>query len=338
MRHAPSPRSHRRSALAIGVAIATLLVACGAERGHLAGGGGDADPVVEPGAVPAIVPATEPIGTVTHATLSFDGRERTYRLYVPSRLPAGPVPLFVALHGGTGWGDQFATTNHVEGLAESNGFVVVHPDGVTVGAGPGGVWNGGICCAVAVREGVDDVGFVDALIAQLETEQNIDPQQVYAFGHSNGAIMSYRLACQLSDRIVGIGVVAGVLGVEACAPSQPVSVIQVHGKADDNVPFAGGVGPKSLVGVDFPPPHDGFDALASADGCPPVTTEVDGDLTIESAGPCDAGTAATFVAIETANHAWPGGTPIIEPAVGPGYAAYDATTEIVAFLLAHPRP
>ena len=65
--------------------------------------------------------------------------------------------------------------------------------------------------------------------------------------------MSYRLACELSDRIVGIGVVAGTLGIDDCAPTQPVSVMHIHGTADQNLPIDGGVGPKSVAGVDFPP-------------------------------------------------------------------------------------
>ena len=275
---------------------------------------------------------------VTHGMIEVDGRERTYRLYVPSELPAGSVPLFVGLHGGTGWGDQFARTNHIEGLAESNGFIVVHPDGVKIGDGPGGVWNGGVCCGVAARQEVDDVAFVEALIDRIGDGWDIDSHRVFAFGHSNGAIMSYRLACELPDRIVGIGVVAGTLGVDPCLPDQPVSVMHVHGDADQNLPLAGGRGNLGASGVDFPPPRLGFARLASAGGCPGARSRTDGDLTIESREPCRAGSAAVFVTIATAPHAWPGGTPIVRPRSGPGYPNYDATTELVRFLLAHPRP
>jgi len=292
-----------------------------------------------------VAPAGEPVGTVTHGTLSFDGVERTYRLYVPRDLPDGPVPLFVGLHGGLGWGDQFATTNHIEGLAESNGFVVVHPDGVPVGEGVGvgtersAVWNGGVCCGIAARNGSDDVGFVAALIDEIEAQHAIDPDRVFAFGHSNGGIMSYRLACELADRIAGIGVVAGTLGVDDCDPAEPVSVLHVHGTDDRSLPLAGGVGADSLAGVAFPPPHEGFDELATADGCGPgaPTESVDGDVTTALADGCDAGTAVAFVTIAGGPHAWPGGTPAVRPRSGPGYAGYDATFEIVSFLLAHPR-
>lgn len=339
----PSSRTWPLARKSAGVAAFVLLVAVAA----CSSGSGTAarsDPstsTVETGSSPSPVelsPAVDPVGAVTHGSLMFDGRERTYRLYVPRALPDGPVPLFVGLHGGSGWGDQFATTNHIEGLAEANGFVVVHPDGVTVADGPGGVWNGGICCAVAAREGVDDVAFVAALIDELVRDHDVDSHRVFAFGHSNGGIMSYRLACELADRIVGVGVVAGTLGVETCDPTQPVSVIHVHGTSDENVPIAGGVGPRSRAGVDFPAPPEGFDTLAELDGCPDPDETIDGDITIALREPCDAGSAAAFVTITTANHAWPGGTPRVPPAVGEGYADYDATAELVTFLLSHPRP
>jgi poly(3-hydroxybutyrate) depolymerase len=78
--------------------------------------------------------------------------------------------------------------------------------------------------------------------------------------------------------------------------------------------------------------------LAAHDGCPDPDETTDGDIATERREPCDAGAAAAFVTIETANHSWPGGTPIVTPAGGAGYADYDATAEIVRFLLSHPRP
>jgi polyhydroxybutyrate depolymerase len=339
---------------AVALVVSGLVVSaagCSSDSGGGAGAEGSAttsttDTTASTATSVDLVPAVEPDGTISHGTLTVDGAERTYRLYVPLDLPDGPVPLFVALHGGTGWGDQFAATDHVEGLAESNGFIVVHPDGTKLAGGPiaersggrSGVWNGGICCGAAARTGADDVGFIAALIDHLEDEHDIDPHRVFAFGHSNGAIMSYRLACELADRIVGVGVVAGTLGVDTCDPAQPVSVMHVHGTADENVPLAGGVGSESIAGVDFPPPHQGFDTLAAADGCPAPTEATEGDLTIERREPCDGGTAMMFVTIAGAPHPWPGGTGRARPASQAGYAGYDATAELVAFLLAHPRP
>lgn len=310
------------------VVVVVTAAACGSDG---EGSAGPAPVDVEPG--------VDPVGTVIHETLTVADRERSYRLYVPETLPDGPVPLFVGLHGGGGWGDQFARTNHIEGLAEANGFVAVHPDGVEMGGGrPGATWNGGICCGAAARQDVDDVGFIDALVEALAADYDIDPNRVFAFGHSNGGIMSYRLACELADRIAGIGVVAGTLGVEDCSPSRPVSVIHIHGDADQNIPITGGVGAQSVAGNDFPSPLEGFAMLAELDDCPEPQETTGGDITTAVYEPCNDGTAAEMVTIADSPHAWPGGTSRVVPSSGAPFADYDATAALVEFLLSHPRP
>jgi polyhydroxybutyrate depolymerase len=340
MPRAPRRRRSLANRATIAIAALTLVAAegCTTDAGR---DGDDAGPATteSDAAAGSAAPAApvDPVGTVTHGTLASGGRDRTYRLYVPASLPAGPVPLLVGLHGGTGWGDQFAATTGVEGWAEANGFIVAHPDGVPVGGRRGGVWNGGVCCGAAAREGVDDVAFVAALLDQLGQDHDIDAARTFAFGHSNGGIMSYRLACELGDRIAGIGVVAGTVGVASCAPARPVSVIHVHGTADENLPIAGGAGARSVADVDFPSPVDGFARVAAAEGCPVLETVTDGDVTTATRAPCDGGAAATFVTIAGAQHPWPGATPRAARDAGQPYAGYDATAAIVAFLLAHPR-
>ena len=109
---------------------------------------------------------------------------------------------------------------------------------------------------------------------------------------------------------------------------------------DKKLDFTRAFLPDSLAGVAFPPPRDGFDGLAAADGCPPpreASGTTSGNLTTASREGCEAGTAAVFVTIEGGPHAWPGGTPTVRPQGGAGDPDYDATAEIVAFLLAHPR-
>jgi len=155
-------------------------------------------------------------------------------------------------------------------------------------------------------------------------------------GHSNGGIMSYRLACELGDRIVGIGVVGASLGVDACAPPAPVSLIHIHGLADVNHPIEGGPG-EGVADVTFRPARAGVETLAEVDGCTGSTTATDGDVTTESWSGCADGSAVAFVRIAGASHAWPGGT-ARRGASGPTYEGYDATAAIWAFLDAHPRP
>ena len=275
-----------------------------------------------------------------------DGRTRTYRLYVPSSLVAGrTAPLLVALHGGLGSSAQFEENSGFNALAEANRFVVVYPDGVgsrADGTGPQ-TWNGGYCCGPAVRDEVDDVGFIRRLLDALGTELNLDPARVYAAGHSNGAIMAYRLACELGDRIVAIGVQAGSLGVDSCTPARPVSVIHLHGTADTNHPIEGGKG-SGVAGVSFRPAPAALDALAAADRCAkmPTVASVRGnsDLTVTTWSGCATGAEVRFVAVEGATHAWmghPATSAAGEAFVGEPYQRLDASRAIWSFLAAHPR-
>ena len=276
-----------------------------------------------------LAPAVTPKGTIRHETMTVAGRERTYRLYLPSDLPRGPVPLLIGLHGGNSSGDQFARTDKIEGLAESNGFIAAHPDGVKTPGQSGGHWIGGLCCAVgsaAARENVDDVGFIDALVTAIEREHELDADRIYAFGYSNGAAMAYRLACEFADRVAAVGLYAGTLGIDTCAPAMPVSVLHIHGDADLSLPIDGGIGPASVAGVHFPSPRAGFETLATMNRCPEAAVTTDGARRVDVRKPCARGTTLEFVTISGADHRWDG--------AGPGF---DTTAEIVEFLLAHPR-
>ncbi len=292
-----------------------------------------------------VQPAAVTTATSTDATLhTADGRDRTYHVFVPTDLPAGqPVPLLIALHGGTGWGKQFERNSGFDGLAQANGFIVVYPDGV--GNGPNAdqqrTWNGGTCCGIAARTNVDDVAFIDQLISQLETDHPIDPNRVFAAGHSNGGILAYRLACELPGRIAAIGVQSSALEIDACTPDLAVSAIHIHGAADQNLPIDGGVGPNALSGVDFNKPLDGATALAVADGCaaaPATTTDAaNADLTVRSWSPCADEVDVVFVEVAGAGHAWMGHETGGSGRVGPVYMGLDSSLLIWNFLAQHGR-
>ena len=65
-----------------------------------------------------------------------------------------------------------------------------------------------------MEDNVDDVAFIRALLDDLMRAYQVDAKRVYATGMSNGAIMAYRLASELSDRIAAIAPVAGAVGTE----------------------------------------------------------------------------------------------------------------------------
>jgi polyhydroxybutyrate depolymerase len=287
-----------------------------------------------------------PRSTAVEASLvTPDGRERTYRTYVPPTLPAGePVPLVVALHGGLGSGAQFEANSGFDTLADAEGFIVVYPDGVgsVVSPDTARTWNGGYCCGPAVTQGVDDVTFIRLLVAELQQELDIDPDRIFAVGHSNGGIMAYRLACEAADVFAAVGVQASSLGVDECEPATAVSLIHVHGTGDRNHPIDGGVG-EGVSGVAFHPAIDGVRAIAAANGCPTASTMTvdpsNADVSTEAWQPCAAGTAVVFVRVEGASHGWMGGTatPVQDALVGPAYDQYSSSAAIWSFLADHER-
>lgn len=269
-----------------------------------------------------------------------DGRVRTYRAHVPE-MPAGDeITLLLALHGGGGSASQFESASGFHELAATDGVLVVFPEGSGGGASGAGIrtWNAGECCGPSVRDGVDDVGFIRQLVGQLAEEHPIDVDGVVVAGHSNGAAMAYRLACDLSDHVVAIGVQAGPLGLDDCAPERPVSVLHLHGGADPNVPIDGGVG-EGVSGVDFSPVRDGLALFARLGGCPEAPTVEavppgDGPaVTVERWTPCDEDVEVELRVVDGAGHGWIA----MEGTGGLGGAApvgYDATGEIWSFLRA----
>jgi len=164
--------------------------------------------------------------------IAHDGRRRTARVDVP-RGP-GPRSLVVNLHGYTSSAEEQLSYTAYDALALAEGFVVAHPQGT----GWARAFNGGDCCGAASDDAVDDVGFLDALAAELDERLCVD--EVLATGMSNGAIMAQAWACESAwpDAVVSV---AGSLEVDRCA-GEPLPVLHVHGTADTIVPYAGGVG------------------------------------------------------------------------------------------------
>ncbi|NJL93067.1 MAG: hypothetical protein HC915_04745, partial [Anaerolineae bacterium] len=234
------------------------------------------------------------------ASLEVEGMTRTYALYLPTAYNGStPLPMVVMLHGGGGDARQVQSSTRFREVAEAEGFIAIFPNGN--GQLPVErllTWNAGNCCGYALESNANDVAFLAALIETLGAELAVDTERVFMTGMSNGAMMTYRFACERADLLAGIAPVAGALNADPCAPSQPLPVVILHGTADELVLYEGGA---PLRSVDRRNPRvDQSVAFAlgfwrGVNGCE-ASAEVDttqADLRVESYTDCTSGAPIT---------------------------------------------
>jgi polyhydroxybutyrate depolymerase len=257
--------------------------------------------------------------TDKQAALRVDGRERTYTYHLPSGYDgARAVPLVLALHGRLGRGEE--RLSQLDKISDERGFLVVYPDGLDRS------WADGRGDTPSDRKDVDDVKFLSKLIDQMEAEFKVHASRIYVTGMSNDGFMSGRLACQLSDRIAAVAIVAASLSetvAASCHPEAPVSVLVLQGTEDPLVPLAGGaLGRKTAAGVVRS--HDATVAeFAKLDGCSngPKKERIsdhEGDgTTIDVAiySGCAGESEVRGYVVNGGGHAWPGGMQYLPPSI-----------------------
>jgi polyhydroxybutyrate depolymerase len=282
-------------------------------------------------------------------SLQQGGVTRTYRLYVPKSLNAAgqidkqPSPLLLVLHGGGGSGGAMEglALGQFNRIADRHGVIVAYPDGIGRG------WNDGRSDlkAKAVKENVDDVGFLRALVAHIGTLYPVDHKRIYATGISNGGLMSFRLACDAPDMVAAVAPVAANLSVELaanCRPSRMPALAIINGTADPLVPWTGG-DIKVLWtrrGKVLSAPET-FERWVRMGQCAPASTEpprepqgADGTSVIRHiARECRDGSEVRLYEITGGGHTWPSGQPYLgEGMVGKVSHALNASEEIWSFV------
>jgi polyhydroxybutyrate depolymerase len=254
------------------------------------------------------------------------------------------APLVIALHGRLGQGRNQAKLTGLDAVADEAGFIVVYPDGVNRS------WADGRGTTPADRQGVDDVGFLSTLIDDFIAKHGVDPHRVYVTGMSNGGMMSFRLACELSGRVAAIAPVAALMSeklADTCKPSRPVPVMAVAGTEDPLVPFHGG--PVSGDRGPVLSAADTFTRWAAWNGCPsgvPTVTKLedrapdDGTrVRREALTNCRDGSEVVLYAVEGGGHTWPGGQQYLrESLIGRTSKDVDASRAIWAFFARLRRP
>jgi polyhydroxybutyrate depolymerase len=284
-----------------------------------------------------------PRAAETHCeSIRHDGRERTYRIYIPARV-APAAPLLLVLHGGGGGGGgmESLTAHGFNRRADEIGAIIVYPDGIGHG------WNDGRhdLRSAAVKGQVDDVGFLRALVAALERRYPIDRARVFAAGISNGGMMTLRLACEARDVFKGFVAVAASLGEDiagSCNAAGIERLALIHGTADPIVPWGGGtvavLGARRGRVIGAAASFKFFMAAAQCEAeraDPPLDRVADDgtQLTLHTASNCVGGADLRLYEIDGGGHAWPGGPRYArERLIGKVSRELDATDETWRFL------
>jgi polyhydroxybutyrate depolymerase len=271
-------------------------------------------------AIGKTVPRVPPLPAATdRVSLRIGGLQRSFLLHVPpSYDPKKPMPLAIVLHGSGTTGRAMAEKTGFSLLADKEGFIVVYPNGIDRR------WNDGRQAKKRGKtENVNDVKFIAGLIFYLQRYYNIDRQRIYIAGHSNGAMLAYRLAAELSQKIAAIASVAGSIPIapktkQPIAPlfgkQQPVSILEIHGTADPIVKWEGGTvdGKKGGKVVSV---TDAIARWVKLNGCsanPEIQQLPDVDpndgtrVKTQTYSECQRGTGVMLYAIEGGGHGWPG--------------------------------
>ncbi len=266
---------------------------------------------------------------------THDGLPRYYRVHVPaSYSPQRATAVVLALHGGGGNMDIQAKEAYYHQISQADraGYVVVFPNGYSaLASGKFATWNAGRCCGQARDQDIDDVGFIRALLGHLRRQVNVDPRRIYANGMSNGAMMAYRLACEMSDTFTAIAAVAGTDNTRDCEPARPVSVLHIHAKDDPLEKFDGGAGRDSPAVTDFVAVPDSIAKWVGMNGCaaPPQRVFEHEGAYCDEYSSCRDDTRIKLCVTPDGGHSWPGGS---KPrGNGRGSSAFSATEMMWAF-------
>ena len=256
----------------------------------------------------------DPIDPTLH-TITIDGMQpRTYYLHIPaSYQPSQSVPLLLAFHSRTTDGKEILSTSQFVAWAAEMNFIVAAVNGAVYESASS--WNAGNCCTNATTYEENDVLLTSTIIDFVKSNYAVDQGRVWATGHSNGGMMAYRLACDLSEKITAIAVVSGALVDPTCSPTKPVSILHIHGNLDPTVPFHGG------GKFETPSIFHSVQDMAYRNLCAGDPKESSDAIEERYIWTCSNGLETQLVNYQEQSHAW-----------GNGY-----TEEILRFLFAHPR-
>jgi len=268
---------------------------------------------------------TNLFGQTEYGSFMHGGLNRGYYVYIPDSVQINP-PLVIVLHGYDDTADHLMSCTVMPQVADTAGFIACFPQADR------NRWNSGIGWPTS---NADDVGFISALMDTMHANYGIDLQRIYVCGHSNGGIMTFKLVCEINDRIAKAAAVASPLipaTIGACDSTQSMPMLLMHGTADPVVPYNTGI-PGSASA------EETLDYWLGMNGCEepgdtiamPNTAPFDGCNTeVIIYGDCDDSMSVVFYKMHGAGHYWPGYNHNW-PTMGPANIDFKADVELWRF-------
>lgn len=295
----------------------------------------------------------EPLPPGNHElSLRHDGLRRYYLVHVPPQASAGrPLAVVMAFHGGGGDPNGMQNNYGIDAVADREGFIVAYPAGTGIFRRKGLTWNAGECCGYAIEHNIDDVGFTKAVLSELEARIPVDRSRVYATGHSNGAMLTWRLAAEIPELFAAIAPVAGCIAAPASAPHVRIPILCIHSMDDPLALYRGGRGtnPMSLGAmIGKPSLHSNVaEALAvwaRYNGCSPDSSirislgQATDRAELLAFGSLPGSDSVLHWRLHGSGHSWPGQKPMLpERMMGPPCRLFNASEEIWSFFKGHAR-
>jgi polyhydroxybutyrate depolymerase len=291
-------------------------------------------------------PTPEPGTYIQRLGQRVGGFRRQYRVHIPPAYDGRTeLPLVVVLHGAFSTSRSIARRSGFTRLSDTEGFLVIYPDGY-------GFfdllrhWNAGHCCGRARSKKIDDVGFLDAVIDDVERRLRVDRRRAYIVGESNGAMLAYLYAARRADRIAAAAAVVGTIGSRPSSaepeqrippPSAPVPMLIIHGLDDQIVPFDGGRNARDPDRVWISVPRSAaFWVEHNRASDPPVVDELhSGHIRRSTWQPREGGAPVVLYALSGWGHDWPGPESVRQRAANDPLRGFDAAVVVWEFLASH---
>ena len=236
-----------------------------------------------------------------------DDLDRVFYLYVPVSYASSTsaLPILLSLHGYTSSALRHLNYAGFGSLASKESFIVVYPQGSILQSTGSTHWNAGRWTNGSTT---DDVDFIETMIDYLTTNFRVDPDRIYSTGMSNGGFMSYRLACELGNKIAAIASVTGSMSPEmlsSCNPNHPTSAMQIHGSLDRVVPYEGNSGMSPIEEVmAYWGEINRCNSSPDSDALPDLTGDGSGG-TVTQYRNCQNDVEVTLYLLDSMGHEWP---------------------------------